>query len=133
MCKKEAKESMDQGLKLMLLQQRMKISTGIGFLRSPELTVLSALSDVRSEAKLDRLIWLDWRFTRCVGLIDPELGAYRAPWPPQLEPELLALDELEGKEKAKDESERAEGVGEGGFGEEEEEDLYAAYCAYCVV
>lgn len=70
---------MDQGLKLMLLQQRMKISTGIGFLRSPELAVLSALSVVLSEAKLDRLIWLDWRFTRCVGLTDPELGAYRGP------------------------------------------------------
>jgi len=73
--RRDRERNKDLELKIMLLQHRMKISTGIGFLRSPELAVLSALSDVRSEAKLDRLIWLDWRFTRCVGLTDPELGA----------------------------------------------------------
>ena len=110
----------------------MKISTGIGFRRNPELDELSLLSAVRSDAKLVRLIWLDCLRTLRPGLGLGLIGANRAPCPPQLDPEELAFElPLEGKENAKEESERAEGVGEGGFGVEEACALYAAYCAYC--
>ena len=59
--------------------QRIKISTGIGFRRNPELDELSLLSAVRSDAKLVRLIWLDCLRTLRPGLGLGLIGANRAP------------------------------------------------------